>query len=216
MTAYNVVHFRVKPGCEEEFLALNQRPGYEISSGLRKAAFLKTGERSYSLVGEWDGFDAIVTARTDMIADLNRMRHLLEDLGNGMGITHAVSGEAIAELSNIDAFDYSAFKRAFETQDVDAWLAFYDDHAEWIEYRHNAPPKSPNVMRGKVEISAFLKRVKASNLILELSDEVLGPTRAAFRVNCTLPGNDRRIIENVIVQFKDGRIVQQVDVEAWD
>jgi hypothetical protein len=216
MTAFNVVHFRVKPGCEEEFLALNRRPGHEVRSGLRHATLLKTGERSYSFLGEWDGFDKIVAARADMIADLDRMRHLLEDLGNGLGVTHAVAGEAIAELSNIGTFDYVGFKHAFEAQDVEAWLSFYDDAAEWIEYRHSAPPKSPNVMRGKPEIGAFLKRVKESNLKLELGDEVIGPNRGAFCVTCTLPDNDRKIIENVIVHFRDGRIARQVDVEAWD
>ena len=48
-------------------------------------------------VGLQESMDAIVAARADMIADLDRMRHMLEDLGNGMGITHAVSGVAVAE-----------------------------------------------------------------------------------------------------------------------
>jgi len=112
-------------------------------------------------------------------------------------------------------FDYEAFKRAFESQDIDAWLTFFDKNAEWIEYRHNAPPASPNRMCGKTEIGAFLGRVKGSNVRLELSDEVLGPTRAAFCVTCTL-ASGRRIIENVIVHLKDGKILRQVDVEAWD
>lgn len=97
MTAFNVVHMRVKPGREEEFLAMNQRPGHEVRAGLRKASLIKTGERAYCFVGEWESMDAIVAARADMIADLDRMRHMLEDLGNGMGITHAVSGVAVAE-----------------------------------------------------------------------------------------------------------------------
>ena len=41
------------------------------------------------------------------------------------------------------SFDFAAFKQAFETQDVEGWLAFYDDQAEWLEYRHkirHGPP----------------------------------------------------------------------------
>jgi hypothetical protein len=60
-----------------------------------------------------------------------------------------------------------------------------------------------------------LARVKSSDVRLELSDEVLGTTRAAFCVTCTLP-DGRRIIENVIVHLKEGKIIRQVDVEAWD
>lgn len=112
-------------------------------------------------------------------------------------------------------FDYAAFKRAFEAQDIETWLSFFDENAEWIEYRHNAPPASPNRMCGKSEIGAVLGRVKSSNVRLELSDEVLGPTRAAFCVTCTL-FSGRKIIEHVILHLKDGKILRQVDVEAWD
>jgi hypothetical protein len=48
-----------------------------------------------------------------------------------------------------------------------------------------------------------------------LSDEVIGPARAAFCVTCTLP-NGNRIIENVIIHHRAGKIIRQVDVEAWD
>ncbi len=97
MTAYNIVHLRVKAGREAEFLAMNRSPGHEVRSGLRKAALVKTGERSYCFIGEWDSLDAIAAARADMIADLDRMRDMLEDLGNGFGVTQAASGEAVAE-----------------------------------------------------------------------------------------------------------------------
>jgi hypothetical protein len=100
MTAYNVVHMRVKAGREDDFLKMNQSPGHEVKTGLRKAALIKTGERSYCFIGEWESVDAIVAARADMIQDLDRMRDMLEDLGNGMGVTQAVSGIAVAERQN--------------------------------------------------------------------------------------------------------------------
>ncbi len=100
MTAYNVVLMKVKSGREDEFLALNRSPGHEVKSGLRKATLVKTGERTYCFIGEWDGIDDIVAARPDMIADLDRMRDMLEDLGNGFGITQAVSGQAVAERTS--------------------------------------------------------------------------------------------------------------------
>jgi hypothetical protein len=112
-------------------------------------------------------------------------------------------------------FDYAAFKKASESQDVETWLLFFDEKAEWVEYRRNAPPASPNRMCGKSEIGACLGRVKSSNVRFELSDGVLGRTRAAFCVTCTL-SSGRKVIEQVIVHLKDGKIVRQVDVEAWD
>lgn len=113
------------------------------------------------------------------------------------------------------AFDFDAFKRALEGQDVEAWLAFYADDAEWLEYRHDAPPRAPNRMVGKAEIGDFLRRVKGSNVHLTISDEVLGEKRSAFCLTVDLQSG-KRIIENIIIHHRDGKIFRQVDVEAWD
>ena len=98
MTAYNVVRFRVKPGREKDFIEKNREMGGEKMTGFRKGALVKTGERSYCFIAEWDSFDAIVAARSTMIASLDGMRGLLEDLGGGLGVTDPVSGEAVLEI----------------------------------------------------------------------------------------------------------------------
>jgi ketosteroid isomerase-like protein len=113
------------------------------------------------------------------------------------------------------AFDYEAFRRAFCSKDVGAWLAFFTEDAEWVEYRHTKPPRDPKVMRGRAAIEEHLRLVEDSPVEFVMSDEVLGEERAAFRVVCDLPGG-KRIIEHVIVELEDGRIARQVDVEAWD
>ena len=97
MKAYNVVRMRVKPGREQEFLDLNRKPGHEVKAGLRKAVLIKTAERTYCFIGEWDSFQALADARRDMVEDLDRLRPLLEELGGGLGVTDAVSGELVAE-----------------------------------------------------------------------------------------------------------------------
>ena len=114
------------------------------------------------------------------------------------------------------SFDFDAFKQAFLSQDVNKWVTFYAPDAEWIEYRHTNPPSAPNRMVGQSEIKAFLSRIKASNISIAITDEILGPTRAAFCVTCTLSDGVRRIIEHVIIHYSNGRITRQVDVEAWD
>ena len=112
-------------------------------------------------------------------------------------------------------FDFAAFRQAFVTRDVERWADFFDNDAEWIEYKHSHPPHSPRRMVGKAQIAAFLSQVKASNVSLEIEDEVVSPTRAAFRVWCMLP-DGKRIIEHVILNLSGGKITRQVDVEAWD
>ena len=117
--------------------------------------------------------------------------------------------------SSTAGFDYVAFRRAFSHRDASAWAEFYADDAEWIEYRHDAPPRAPHQMVGKEQIADFLRAVAAEDIAIELSDEVLSGERAAFRVTCTFP-DGRRIIEHVIVELRGGKITRQVDVEAWD
>ena len=97
MTAFNIVRFRVKPGREEEFLDAHRNINTEFP-GMRRAVLVKTGERSYCFVGEWEGMDNIVSARGDMIAVLDRFRDTLEDLGGELGVTDPVSGEVVVEM----------------------------------------------------------------------------------------------------------------------
>ena len=97
MTAFNVVRFRVKPGRENEFIELHRKAPVDFS-GWRSGALVKTGNQTYCLVGEWDDFDSIVAARPAMIGMLDSFRDMLEDLGNGLGVTDPISGEAVVQL----------------------------------------------------------------------------------------------------------------------
>src|SRR3569623_250966 len=100
MTAYNSVRFRVKPGMEEKFIQLQRASMSGDMPGALDGAQIKTGDRTYCSIGKWKSFDDIVAARPKMIASLDVIRDLLEDLGNGMGVTDPVSGTAVFELSS--------------------------------------------------------------------------------------------------------------------
>jgi len=69
-----------------------------VPPGARKAVIIKTGDRAYCFIVEWDSMDAIVAARSLLIAELEQMRHLLEDLGGGLGVTDPVSGEVVLSM----------------------------------------------------------------------------------------------------------------------
>jgi heme-degrading monooxygenase HmoA len=98
MSAYNSVRFRVKPGREKEFIDAQKTMIDGPMKGFRKGALIKTGERTYCFIGEWDAMKDLVAARTEMVAGLDKVRGLLEDLGGGLGVTDPVSGETIVEL----------------------------------------------------------------------------------------------------------------------
>lgn len=96
MRAYNVVRYKVKPGQEEAFLAAHRAA--KSFPGFAGGALVKTGDRAYCFIGNWNSFDDIVAARPQMIALLDTFRDKLEDLGGGLGVTDPVSGEVVAEL----------------------------------------------------------------------------------------------------------------------
>jgi hypothetical protein len=99
MTAFNVVRFRVKAGRDQDFIDAHREIRRELPKGGRRFALLRTGEGTFCAIGEWDGFDSIVQARPMMIGMLDTMRHMLEDLGGGLGVTDPVSGEAVLDVS---------------------------------------------------------------------------------------------------------------------
>jgi hypothetical protein len=97
MTAWNIVRFRVKPGREQDFIKAHQDANPKMA-GVVKGALVKTGERTFCVVVEWENFDRIAAARPVMIGLLDGMRDMLEDLGGGLGVTDPVSGETVVEL----------------------------------------------------------------------------------------------------------------------
>jgi hypothetical protein len=97
MTAFNVVRFRVKPGRETEFVEAHKKARTDFT-GFRRFSLVKTGERSYCVIGEWDSFESIAASRPKMIALLDTFRDTLEDLGGGLGVTDPVSGEVVLEM----------------------------------------------------------------------------------------------------------------------
>lgn len=97
MSAFNTVRFRVKPGREQEFLDAHKKVQSEWP-GLTHANIIKTGDRSYCLIAEWTDADALAKARPSMTATLSSFRDTLEDLGEGRGVTDAVSGPVVREL----------------------------------------------------------------------------------------------------------------------
>ncbi len=97
MTAFNVVRFRVKPGREQEFLDAH-RNIQSNSIGWKRADMIRTGDRSYCVIGEWEDIAAVAAARPNMIATPNSFSDTLEDLGGDLGITDPVSGPVVLEI----------------------------------------------------------------------------------------------------------------------
>ncbi len=97
MTAFNAVRFKVKPGQDQAFIDAHKKVHADWP-GLHHVNMVKTGDRSYCIIAEWDSMDALAKARPEMIKTLDRFRHMLEDLGGGLGVTDPVSGPVVLQL----------------------------------------------------------------------------------------------------------------------
>lgn len=97
MTAFNAVRFRVKPGRDREFLDAHKNVPTDWP-GLKHVNMIKTGEGTYCIIAEWTDMDALAAARPKMVGTLDTFRHMLEDLGGGLGVTDPVSGPVVLEL----------------------------------------------------------------------------------------------------------------------
>ncbi len=97
MTAFNAVRCRVKLGREDEFIEAHKEIERDWP-GLQHVNIIKTGDRSYCIIGEWSDMDALAAARPKMIATLDSFRDTLEDLGGGLGLTDPVSGPVVLAL----------------------------------------------------------------------------------------------------------------------
>jgi heme-degrading monooxygenase HmoA len=98
MTACNIVRFRVKPGKEEEFVEAHRQIDRGAMAGFNRGSLIKTGDRQFCFVGEWEDFSSIENARESMIGILDGFRDMLEDLGDGLGVTDPVSGEVVVAV----------------------------------------------------------------------------------------------------------------------
>lgn len=99
MSAFNIVRLRVKPGHEEQFIEAHRNVDRNGFVGFKGASLVRTGDRSYCFIGAWDDFSSIEKSREKMLSTLDAFRDDLEDLGGGLGVTDAVSGEVVLELN---------------------------------------------------------------------------------------------------------------------
>jgi hypothetical protein len=96
MTTFNIVHFKVKPGMEREFL-LAHAPGKVNWPGLLRGTIIETGDGRFSLIGEWKDVQTLRAAMPHMLATLESFRHTL--IAGERGVTDAFSGPAVLALA---------------------------------------------------------------------------------------------------------------------
>jgi hypothetical protein len=123
--------------------------------------------------------------------------------------------ETMAERAAAGSLDLEALRRAAEGKDPEAMLSLYADDAEYVRVDRNSTPSSPMALRGKEEVGEYLRDVFSRDMTHRIENEVVGEDRAAFNWACEYP-DGTRVLAAETVELRDGMIVRQVSVQAWD
>ena len=108
------------------------------------------------------------------------------------------------------SFDFDQFRAAYEARNPEAWLGFYAEDAEWIEY---GPDLSACLRRsaGRAAISEFLHGTRIWPEVLGFEEPEIDADRVRVRVRIR-DAEGHRLVEHVMLLTQDGRIRRQVDV----
>ena len=112
-------------------------------------------------------------------------------------------------------FDFEAMRRAIEGLDAEALVGLYADDAELLIVNKSTAPSSPRELRGKEEISEYLRDVCGRAMTHHIHSEVVGEDRVAFQEDCEYP-DGMKVLAATTLDLRDGKVVRQVNVEAWD
>jgi ketosteroid isomerase-like protein len=121
----------------------------------------------------------------------------------------------VTEQNTAGGLDFEALRRAIEESDGESLKSFYAEDAELYTINRNAPPSSPNVIRGKEEIAEYIQDVCGRDMTHRVEREVIGQDRIAFNEACEY-SDGIKVLGAMTLEVRDGKIVQQVSVEAWD
>ncbi|HZY57159.1 MAG TPA: nuclear transport factor 2 family protein [Rubrobacteraceae bacterium] len=121
----------------------------------------------------------------------------------------------MAERQTAGGLDFEALRRALEQSDVESLVSFYAEDAELLTVNRRTTPSSPAVLRGKEAIAEYLEDVCGRAMTHRIENEVVGQDRVAFNEACEYP-DGIRVLAATTLDVRDGQIVRQVNVEAWD
>lgn len=114
-----------------------------------------------------------------------------------------------------DHIDLGALRRAIESRDATALTAMYARDADMVMVDYQHPPGAPMRLEGIDAIRAMYDDVCGREMTHEVTHAVAGPSGVAYTEMCRYPDGTRVMFASVC-DVRDGRIVHQEGVQAWD
>ncbi|KOU09635.1 MULTISPECIES: nuclear transport factor 2 family protein [Streptomyces] len=112
-------------------------------------------------------------------------------------------------------FDTEALRRGIEGESAAPLLSLYARDAEVRVVDRYDQPSRPKVLHGRDEIAEMLDDVYSRDMTHRMTRCVVQGDRAAFAEECTYPDGVRVFAESML-SLRDGEIVEQTMIQAWD
>jgi ketosteroid isomerase-like protein len=106
-------------------------------------------------------------------------------------------------------------RRAIEARDARALSSMYADDALLYSIDHDNPPSRPRVLEGRQAIAAWYDDVCGRAVSHRVDSAVTGGEALSFTQTCTYP-DGAKVFCAATLEIKDGKIVRQTIVQAWD
>ena len=106
-------------------------------------------------------------------------------------------------------------KRAIEGRDAKALAALYADDARLRIIDHDNPPARPRDLNGKQAIASYYDDVCSRAMSHHIDSTLTSGESLSFTQTCTYP-DGAKVVCAALLESKDGKIVRQTVVQAWD
>ncbi|CAM5701402.1 hypothetical protein AQJ11_09000 [Streptomyces corchorusii] len=113
------------------------------------------------------------------------------------------------------AFDTDTLRRAVEGNTGNNLLSLYADDAEIRIVDRNNQPSHPTVLHGRSQIAELLDDVYSRDMTHRLDRCVVQGDHAAYCESCEY-GDGTRVLAESMVTLRDGKIADQLIIQAWD
>jgi ketosteroid isomerase-like protein len=113
------------------------------------------------------------------------------------------------------AVSVAELKHAIEGRDAKALAALYADDALLRIIDHDNPPSKPRELKGKQAIAAYFDDVCSRAMTHRIEASVSNGQTLAFTQACSYP-DGAKVYCAAMLDIKDGKIVRQTAIQAWD
>jgi hypothetical protein len=111
--------------------------------------------------------------------------------------------------------DLDALRKALEGRDAAAVTALYDEGAELVSVRRDAPPGAPHVLRGRQAIGAHFDDLLGRDATHVIERAIGVPGTAAIVESCQYADGTRVLCMASFDVNPDGLITRHLEVSAW-